>query len=260
MHAFIKKVNLETQISNKNFAKQIFANLIACTDLEEFLDLFSKFYIIFDRPKVSSSLLNQFHSIYDSSQEIVLEESDSLVDDFAVEMGNGVYSNTKFFNLVTDRIEEAVRADSANIVHVSNALHSPKFAKYLLTTFAATFPLWSSVYCQRSSNAIAECWNKIVKKDILNSDTFVKPGRFIKKSRKYTLSQLKLINCSIKPRSTRNDIEDFKEKWLRKKEKPKYFEKTVDTAVTTHDFADLLKDPATSDLEDLFLSTFVIVN
>ena len=70
---------------------------------------------------------------------------------------------------------------------------------------------------------------------------------------------MKPINCAIKPRSTRNEIEDFKEKWIRRKEKPKYLKITADNAVAIHDYADLVKDPAASDLEDLFLSIFVIV-
>ena len=79
--------------------------------------------------------------------------------------------------------------DSSNELNPS---YNPKVRDYLLSYYLPLLPLWSGIIlgphsekvgnrCDHYSNALIENWMRIIKLDIFNSKSNIRPGDFMKK-------------------------------------------------------------------------------
>ena len=122
----------------------------------------------------------------------------------------------------------------------SNPCNIPELIEYLLTYYSPILPLWSGIVIGPTSvsdknknniiysNAIVENWMRIVKLNILESKTNLRPGDLIKLLYPSILSRLSAFQFAFHPRAkkifkghkrVRDNLEEqCVEEWSRKKE------------------------------------------
>ena len=105
---------------------------------------------------------------------------------------------------------------------IANPFMNEKISKHLLKDLVPFYPLWSSCFKERTSNSNVECWNKIVKKDMLRGEKGLRPATLVRMTRSYTLSVLKFNSLEVrsKPPKQKQPVET----WKPKKESSRLFQ------------------------------------
>ena len=140
---------------------------------------------------------------------------------------------------------------------IANPFVNEKVSKHLLKDLAPFYPLWSSCFKERTSNSNVECWNKIVKKDMLRGEKGLRPATLVRMTRSYTLSVLKFNSLEVrsKPPKQKQPVETWKPK---KGKFPGYFNPT--DKESNQDLECLWLDCMSTDFDRLKLSNFVFLN
>ena len=218
--------------------------------------IFPELYALLFCKKVSTSLLRK----YDTKAKFAEQEFDmeSKPIDFE-NRSTSKYLNTKMGLLIQEKVARVVDKQNGAAVKTATTFHDPELAKYILSTFGGTCSLWSGFFAERTSNAHAEAHNKKIKKDIMESKSRVKAGRFVKKSRANTLASLKLINLGIKTKATKKtQIHDYHEQWKKSHKKPDYFHKVKGSGTNIGSEKILLTNPENVEAtQSLWLNSWV---
>lgn len=164
-------------------------------------------------------------------EETEREDADLHVsDDFPT-----VYESSPFYQkmlAVKIKVDELV---DKSVTNNANPYFCPDFIILTLKKYMAYLPLWSGLMSsgERQSNAPVENWFGLVKNNILDGQTNLKPSRFVRKVRAKILSlyreivyQKNVKRCASQKLALRP--EHSEETWKRKQKRAHtYFEQTV---------------------------------
>ena len=138
----------------------------------------------------------------------------------------------RFVDAILERLEERQLLNSQARTSFKNPFRNEKFSSYFIKNNLPFCCLWGSFFSPYTTNNIVECYNKIVKNDLMKSQLREKPARFLKCLRENTLANLKLLSYGIKVKASgKKDVEDFTEKFKKKKKMPDYFQKKTPDAL-----------------------------
>lgn len=246
------------RIENSSYLTSYFGSLICETDAERLSMNLAKLIILVGEEFLSINFLSgmrvKFNPVEFDNENQVSKES-ALND-------TSKYRKTNSYKLIDKKIKSIKKTLNCDAPLIKNNFYNEKLKNYLLTNLTPFFILWSSIYSERTTNSNVECWNKIVKKDIMNKSPSLKPGRLMKKTRNYVLSKLKFLNLKIKPtpnKRSNNSAETAVEIWgpknPKKEKKSRYFPTLLSS---DYDFLKL-KEEDVENIQDLYLNSFVIL-
>ena len=236
--------------------------LICSSNLRWFLEFFADFILLFDEQNLPLHFCeNLLQAEVALPEEIICLVNDEIEDNFAHTEQNssysGKYSETRFYLQILQKVNERrlllVRDTNGVIV---NPFFNKKIADHLLKDLAPFYPLWSSCFKERTTNSNVECWNKILKKDLLKGEKGIRPGTVVRMTRSHTLSLLKLSSLEIRQKPPKKDpVEVWKPK---KGTFPGYF--TLKKKDVEQNLECLQLPSHFQDIERLKLTNIVLLN
>ena len=140
-----------------------------------------------------------------------------------------------YYDFIAIRNEVMDELKNGEQTELENKLHSKSFERYLTNELFPYAPLWGSFGNKKlDSNAHAESYFKIVKKDILNYNLYQKPGRFIRMMHEYASGKINeaIFEIPKKPSSKKDQetaideldsLDDKNDEWGKKTKKGKNF-------------------------------------
>lgn len=282
-----------SQYKEKNVAKciiRMYADLVTCEEFDLFVEKSAFFLLILSTEYISSFNLKAIESCC-KSNNVKIKEIEKTVEDILD--GETIAENAephhtevpaasenKFMMAIFERYHEKVAMNEEARTSFENPFLSTELFEYFSKKNMPYCSLWSSFFSSYTTNNVVECYNKIVKRDLMDSHLREKPGRFIKLLRENTLSNLKLLSYGMKTKaSTKGEIEDFIEKFKKRAKPADHFQKKVPDelkqeaiviSTTMHAETEskkeekeehiLLKDPnKVKNIEELFLTSTVSI-
>ena len=254
---------LEHTMKIKKSIKRIFmflmARLVACTNIGEFEQLFTALCMVCLAKRIYPEIqqyISKIEKAIKSKEEDIDEDFDyiaELDEELTNDMGDSNSYKSKspfgrYFNGVLIKCQE--RIYHLEIMHKTTSLVEndnyflPRLPTFLATHYIPICPLWTSLILGpvmapnesdvRSSNAIVENWMRILKINILQNQTKLRPGDFLRKIREGLEGRIRAFGFAFEPLSSKilktkvpRKIKDNKlaeEIWQRrKKNKTTYF-------------------------------------
>ena len=236
----------------------LIARLVACTSFDEFEQLFTALCMICLAKNIYPEIVQYISKVQkainfneddiDDVFEYVAELDEELTNDMGD--SNSYKSKSPFgryFNNVLVTCQERIK--HLEIQHEStfedNEYFLPRLPTFLATHYIPICPLWTSLILGpvlvpnesnvRSSNAIVENWMRILKINILQNQTKLRVGDFLRKTREGLEGGIRAFGFAfeplsskiLKPKSIPSKIKDDKlaeEIWQRRrKNKTTYF-------------------------------------
>ena len=187
-----------------------------------FLNVFHYLCLIFLSKNLDKNVndsicnLESYLTCSSSSLDDIIIDSDTDSDCNAFENNeNKTYREKSPFGRHYLKIFEFSNAKISKKEYLSNEInqcYNPQVIDYLLSYYLPLLPLWSAIIlephsiklgmkCDHYSNALIENWMRIVKIDILDSKTNLRPGDFINIMYPSIGSRLKAYNFACHPRA-----------------------------------------------------------
>ena len=257
IHGIGFNINKKFKLAKK--VRQLFLHsigyMIRCADLSLISNVFNSlcnvFLNKFGTDNLKTHLLNLESFICDGSSNICDENSEFEYDEISDPSSESkTYRDRSPFGKYFSHIYETCRSsistynegnlNNININDNKNPYYYPGIIDYLLTYYLPLVPLWSGIILGPAtigtdnkithfSNAVAENWMRVVKIDILQSKTCLRPGDFIRMLYPSITNRLAAFRFAFHPRATkvftkykrsRSVLEqDCEEEWARKNKK-----------------------------------------
>ena len=156
----------------------------------------------------------------DEKYELELEYITQMDEELPNEMGNGItYRKKSPFGQHYDSILNKCYCNVKSLENLSNnipleenlAYYCPKLPEFLATNYMPICPLWTGLIIGPSkfpgkvnatfTNSVAENWMRIVKKNILNDESKLRPGDSIRRMYEGISGRIKAFDFVFLPMS-----------------------------------------------------------
>ena len=252
----------------KRFIMFVMARLISSTEFEKFEQLFIALCMLcLARRKFPEIELyvNTIEKSFSFLEEEVVYEFD-YIDEIDEELPNDFRDSSsykkrspfgRYFNTLLKKCQENI--DKLEIKYKTTYFEEnkdyylPALPNFLVNHYMPICPIWSSLilgpvispgeFNVRYSNAIAENWMRIIKSNILNNETKLRPGDFLRKMREGLEGRIRAFNFAFEPLSykvfkrtkdfcTFQDTTLVEEIWQKRKKKCTYFKKNYSQKIS----------------------------
>ena len=200
---------------------------------EAFSAIWKHLFIILYSEYCSSKVLHSLQVLACIGHDAVVETIVTSTRNSANDLKRAIYLQSPYYadgmkieQMVLEEIESSASSG------IKNDFFSKDTGHFLLNELIPYASLWGSFFTKSSnSNANAECFFRIVKKDILSYKLYQKPGRFICKINEYASAKFTEIFLEIpeKPLSKTEqslinaDLKNQEDNWSKKKKFPKNY-------------------------------------
>ncbi|KAI6648693.1 hypothetical protein LOD99_7919 [Oopsacas minuta] len=226
-----------------------FGYLVRCTNITQISCVFTSLCYVFKSKYMNEHVLSNiktleyyisdsYSDLDDTNESLYDEDCDN--DPIDIKDGKTLRDRSPFgkhFAYISKQCENAINNNHTKTFD-SNPCYYPSLIEYILTYYLPILPLWSGIILgphslsvgnnySYYSNAIVENWMRIVKLDILNSKSNLRPGDFIRVLYPGITSRISAFNFTFHPRADKffkgrkriRDISEEKcnEEWSRKK-------------------------------------------
>ena len=265
MHRFSYKIERKLLSKppkeTKRFLMFVMARLISCTSLDEMDQLFTSLCMLcFSRvrypeiEKYFDKIENAVQCNSEENYELELEYIPQMDEKLPNEMGDSISYRKKspfgqhydsILNKCYCTIQSLETLSKNTPIEENRAYYCPNLPEYLVTHYMPICPLWTGLIIGPSkfpgkanatfTNSIAENWMRIVKKNILNEESKLRPGDFIRRMYDGISRRIKAFEFAFHPISCKVmkktkignsriiDDSQIEKNWERRKKSRGYF-------------------------------------